>query len=253
MLPKLSEFEEIIDGDWKGGTIAGKRPTEEDLTRCLQALLTRQCIYSSSPGLGRTYEIIRAYASFFEAYFGCLGYRLVVSPRDQMVALSVPVGMSRYDSAYQRMQKDQTQVLLALRLMWEEGVSSQEVGEGGIVETTTGDLIDRIKSVTQTDPPSESNLLDILRYFQKYGVVRVGERDRVERVSPLSILPGVNIVAPDSFLEDLKGWASSTARQEMRSQNEKSTEQPEKTSFTSANQDDDLKDVDLSELFTIDR
>lgn len=216
MLPKLSEYDQIVDGEWKLGGIAGKKPSEEELTRCLQALLTRQCIYSSSPGLGRTYEIIRAYAPFFEGYFGCLGYRLVQSPRDQMVALSVPFGQTRYDASYQRMQKEQILVLLALRLMWEEGVNNQDVIEGGMVETTTAELVDRVKSVTQTDPPEERHLLEALRYFQKYGVVRVGERDRVERVSPLTILPGVNIIAPDIFIDDLKLWAASASKSDQK-------------------------------------
>lgn len=238
----IDEFEQIIDGDWKLGNMAGKRPSREELVRCKQALLTRQCVYSSSPALGRTYEIIRAYSSYFEAYFNGMGYRLVVSPRDQMVALSVPQDQTRYDAAYQRLTKEQTVVLLSLRLMWEEGVNNQDVQEGGIVETTTGDLIDRIKSVTQANPPDERPLTDILRFFQRYGVVRVGERDRIERVSPLMILPGVNIVAPDSFVDDLKLWlASPELKNEHINEPAKSDEADTGTG---------LPDVDLSSFNT---
>lgn len=240
----IEEFEQIVDGEWKLGSIAGKRPSREEMVRCTQALITRQCIYSSSPGLGRTYELIRAYSSYFEAYFACMGYRLIVSPRDQMVSLSVPQEQARYDAAYQRLSKEQTIVLLALRLMWEEGVNNQDVQEGGIVETTTGDLIDRIKNVTQVAPPEERPLLDVLRFFQRYGVVRVGERDRVERVSPLMILPGVNIVAPDSFIEDLKLWL---ANPELKYQKPAQLEIEEtKPEVISVEQSDDMPDIDLS-------
>lgn len=203
----LIEFQEIVNGEWAGGTISGRRPTADELTRALQVMLTRQCIYPSTPGIGRTYDIVRAYAPFFEGYFAALGHRLVVSPRDQMVALSVP-RESRYDTVYERLSKQETVVLLALRLMWEEAVASQDIGEGGIAETTTGDLVDRIKSVTQAEPPEENKLAEILRLFQKHGAVRVGERDRIEKVSPLSILPGVSVLVPDNYLEELKLWAA---------------------------------------------
>lgn len=245
----IDEFEQIIDGDWKLGSIAGKKPTREEMVRCTQALLTRQCIYPSSPGLGRTYEIIRAYSSYFEAYFSCMGYRLVVAGRDQMVALSVPQEQTRYDAAYQRLSKEQTIVLLALRLMWEEGVNNQDVQEGGIVETTTGDLIDRIKSVTQAAPLDERPLLDILRFFQRYGVVRVGERDRIERVSPLAILPGVNIVVPDSFVEDLKLWLASPENKEQKPPT-KQTEQSNENVGVDVDMSDTMPDIDLSSFET---
>jgi hypothetical protein len=88
---EIDEFREIIDGEWPGGAIQGRKPNEDEMRRTLQVMLTRQCIYSSTPGLGRTYEIVRAYASFFERFFGTLGYRLVISPRDQMVEGGLPL------------------------------------------------------------------------------------------------------------------------------------------------------------------
>jgi hypothetical protein len=208
-MSELVEFRQIVDGEWPDGSVHGKKPTDEELTRAAQALMTRQCIYSSTPSLGRTYEILRAYSSFFERYFSVLGYRLVVMPRDQMVALSVPLGEARYDSIYERLRKDETIVLLGLRLLWEESISNQNVGEGGVVETTTGELIDKIRAVTQGEPPEEARLLDILRIFQRHGVARTGVRDRLEKMSPLSILPGVSVVVPDGYLEDLMQYAAS--------------------------------------------
>jgi len=208
MNSEIAEFTQIVDGEWPEGTIQGRRPSPEEMTRALQVMLTRQCVYSSTPGLGRTYDIVRAYSSFFERYFGTLGYRLVVSHKEQMVALQVPMGETRYDAVYERLRKDETIVLLGLRLLWEEAIGTQDVGDGGTVETTTGDLVDRIKTATQADPPDEARLLDILRMFQRQGAVRVGQRDRIEKVSPLTILPGVSVLVPDSYLEELLLWAA---------------------------------------------
>ena len=207
MPPEIAEFAQIVDGDWPH-PVTGRRPGESDLRGALQALLTRQCIYSSTPGLSRTYEIIRQYAPFFSSYFGCLGYNLVVSPRDQMVALQVPAGESRYDAVYERLRKDETLLLLAMRLMWGEAIASQDIQEGGIFETTTGELVERLKTVTQANPPTEARLDDILRMFARHGAVRVGEKDRVEKVSPLTVMPGIAVLVPDTYVSELLLWSA---------------------------------------------
>lgn len=201
---ELREFSQIVDGEWPETPVGAKTPSADELTSAIQVMITRQVIYSHTKGLGGTYEIVKTYGSFFDRYFKAMGLRFISSPRDQMVALSVPQGETRYDAVYERLTKDETLILLALRLVWEEAVANQDIAEGGICETTTGDVIDRFKSATQLDPPNEGRLMDILRLFQRRGAVRVGKRDSVERVTPLSILPGVVVLAPDTFLDDLK-------------------------------------------------
>ena len=208
MQRETDEFRDIVDGDWAGGHVAGRRPSAEEMTRSLQVLITRQCVYAHTPGLGRTYDLVRAYPTFYERYFGALGYRLEISARDQMVALVVPGDEARYDGMFERLRKDETIVLLALRLLWEEAMRAHEIGDAGVVETTTDALVDRIESATQGSPPDEVRLLEILRRFQRNGAVRLGERDRVGRVSPLTILPGIAILVPDSYVEDLMAWVA---------------------------------------------
>jgi hypothetical protein len=210
MPPETDEFRDIVDGDWAGGHIAGKRPTSEEMTRALQVMMTRQCVYSHTPNVGRTYDLVRAYPTFFERYFGSLGYRLMVSPRDQMVALAVPADAPRYDGLFERLRKDETIVLLALRLLWEEALRAHEAGDGSVVSATTDDLVDRIAALTQAPPPEEVRLLEILRTFARHGALRLGERDRVRRVSPLTVLPGVGILVPDSYVKELILWASAS-------------------------------------------
>ena len=116
----------------------GRKPNEDEMRRALQVMLTRQGIYSSTPGLGRTYAIVSLRCRFFERFFGTLGYRLVISPRDQMVALSVPRADSTTTPSTNAFAEDETIVLLALRLLWEEAIGSQDIGDGDTLETTTG-------------------------------------------------------------------------------------------------------------------
>lgn len=213
MPPEVAEFAQIIDGEWPH-PVTGRRPTESELRGALQVMLTRQCIYSSTPGLARTYDLIRQYAPFFSSFFGSLGYTLVVSARDQMVALQVPVGESRYDAVYERLRKDETVVLLALRLLWGEAINNQDIGDGGIFESTTTELIERIRAITQQNPPSEARLDEILRQFARHGAVRTGGKDRIEKVSPISILPGVSVLVPDGYVSDLLLWSAQPAEED---------------------------------------
>lgn len=213
MPPEVAEFAQIVDGEWPH-PVTGRRPTEAELRGALQVMLTRQCIYSSTPGLARTYDLVKQYAPFFSSFFGSLGYVLVVSARDQMVALQVPMGESRYDAVYERLRKDETIVLLALRLMWGEAINKQDIGDGGIFESTTAELVDRIRTITQQNPPSEARLDEILRQFARHGAVRTGGKDRFEKVSPISILPGVAVLVPDGYVSDLLLWSAQPAEED---------------------------------------
>ena len=87
----LEPFRAIVDGE-EPPPPGARAPDEEELTRALQVLLKSQCVYAGTPGIGRSYELARHYAPFFQAYFACLGYRFEVSHRDQMVCLRVPAG-----------------------------------------------------------------------------------------------------------------------------------------------------------------
>jgi hypothetical protein len=205
----INEFVEIVEGEWSDGPNMKKPPNEAELRRALQFLLTRQCVYADMPNLGRLYEVLRHYASFVERYFAALDYDLVLSNHDQMIALKVPVDQSRFDTVYQRFTKEEILILLSLVLLREEAISRQEIGDFGRVEVTTGDLLDRLKTVTQLEPPDEPRLITVLKKFGRFGCVRLGERDRLDKIIPLTIMPGVNVMAPDNFIENLKLWASS--------------------------------------------
>lgn len=206
---ELKEFSDITAAEVRGD--GPRPPTEEELTRALQVLMVRQCVYSSTPGVGRTYDIVREHAPFFERYFGALGYGLIISHRDQMVALSVPDVTSRYDAIYERLRKDETLVLLMLKLIFEEGLREHRVADGGIVETSTNEIVDKFEATAGERPPEEGRMIDILRFFQRKGVVRIGQRDRIEHITPVSVLPGIDVVVPESYVEQLKLWATSAS------------------------------------------
>jgi len=203
----LEPFRAIVDGD-EPPPPGARAPSEEELTRALQVLLKNQCVYSATPGIGRTYDLARHYAPFFQGYFACLGYAFEVSHRDQMVFLKVPPDGVRHDAQAERLRKDETLVLLALRLAYEEGLRDHRVTTDGVVECTTDDLAESIRTATRSDPPEETRLLEILRRFSRKGAVRLGERDKTEKLTPLMVLPGIAVLSPDAWMEHVRAWAS---------------------------------------------
>lgn len=202
----LDAFRAIVDGD-EPPPPGSRAPSEEDLTRALQVLLKSQCVYAGTPGLGRSYDIARHYAPFFRSYFACLGYAFEVSHRDQMVFLRVPTDGVRHDGQSERLRKDETLVLLALRLAYEEGLRDHRVTTEGVVECTTDDIADAIRTAARSDPPEETRLTEILRLFARKGAVRLGERDKVEKITPLMVLPGIGVLSPDAWMEQVRAWA----------------------------------------------
>ncbi len=51
----------------------------------------------------------------------------------------------------------------------------------------------------RSDPPDEARLIEILRLFARKGALRLGERDRLERVTPLTVMPGIAVLSPDGL------------------------------------------------------
>ncbi|MCJ2045173.1 DUF4194 domain-containing protein [Methylobacterium sp. J-078] len=203
----LEPFRAIVDGE-EPPPPGARAPSEEELTRALQVLLKSQCVYAGTPGIGRSYELARHYAPFFQAYFGCLGYRFEVAHRDQMVCLRVPLDGIRHDAQGERLRKDETLVLLSLRLAYEEGLRAHQVTTEGVVECTTDDIAESIRTVTRSDPPDEQRLIDILRLFARKGALRLGERDKVEKITPLMVLPGITVLSPDTWMDQVRSWGA---------------------------------------------
>ncbi|TXN60328.1 DUF4194 domain-containing protein [Methylobacterium sp. WL6] len=202
----LEPFRTIVDGE-EPPPPGARAPDVEELTRALAVLLKGQVIYANTPGIGRSYELARHYAPFFTDYFACLGYALTVSHRDQMVSLTLAQDGPRHDIVAERLRKDETLVLLALRLIYEEGLRDHRVSTDGLVECTTDDVTERIRTAARSDPPEETRLIEILRLIARRGGLRLGERDRAERVTPVSVLPGILVLASDAWLDRLRAWS----------------------------------------------
>ena len=150
---------------------------EENLQSALQAILFHQCLYQDWPH-APAYRLLTRHFAHVKPILAAFGYRLVHHPAAQM--LTVEAASVVYGVQMARMRKDETVVLLVLRLLYAEGISSLD--EQGRVEVTTDYVHDRLRTAGE-EPPSIQRLQDILRAFQRKGMVRVGDRDPIESSS----------------------------------------------------------------------
>jgi hypothetical protein len=175
------------------------------ITHALQALLHHQVIYDDTHGVpGHVIALIRQEARFFDSYFNVMGYRLRIENHHQMIALeplAKPYGASRVG-----LKKDDTLVRLALRLILDEGFKHGAMDEHGRVTSDTDELYERFHSMGQISPPPDARLNEILKDLARLGAVKIGDRDRQERVTALKILPGLRVYVSDGYIAKVNEW-----------------------------------------------
>lgn len=168
---------------------------EAGLQTALQALLLHQCLYEDWP-YAPAYRIIVRHLSQVQPIMAAFGYTLTHHPVAHMLTLQVTGAV--YGTLLSRLRKDETIVLLVLRLLYAEGVSSLD--ENGRVEITTDDVHDRLRA-TGDEPPAMVRLHEILKAFQRKGLVRIGEKDPLDQLIVLQIMPGITMLVPDVYVE----------------------------------------------------
>jgi len=173
---------------------------EEELQSALQALLFHQCLYEDWP-YPPAYRIIARHLAHIQPIVGAFGYRIVHHAVASMLVLETDSVVYGVNMAC--LKKDETIVLLVLRLLYAEGISSLD--DRGRVESTTDDIHDRLRSAGE-EPPTIKRLIEILKLFQRKGIVRIGENDPEEQLLQLTIMPGVTVLVPDVYVEAVIQW-----------------------------------------------
>lgn len=174
--------------------------SDEEVQSALQALLFHQCLYEDWP-YPPAYRLIARHLGHIQSIVGAFGYRLVHHAVAAMLVLE-PGGVV-YGVHMARLKKDETVVLLILRLLYAEGVSSLD--ERGRVDSNTDEIHDRLRTAGE-EPPAINRLTEILKGFQRKGLVRLGENDPEEKVLQLQIMLGVTVLVPDVYVEGVIQW-----------------------------------------------
>jgi hypothetical protein len=175
---------------------------EEELQLALQALMFHQCLYEEWPSAA-SYKLIVRNLRHVRPIIGAFGFRLEHSELVKM--LVVKLQQPGYGVAMNRLRKDETVVLLCLRLLYEEQMRAGASDESGRVLTISSEVYDQIRRTTGEAPPAAARLFEILALLQRRGLVRVGERD-TEQVANVTIYPGITYLVPDLFVTALDSW-----------------------------------------------
>ena len=198
---ELTELRNLLDSPDNRGRHA---TSEEDIRQALQALLMHQILYRDWPLSGGPFNTVHRHRSFFDRYVAAMGAELVFEHRVGMIAMRPAT--SQYGWRQNRLKKDQTLVLLALRYLYDEGMETSQMTGDGRIETTTDHVHDLISTGVGEAPPEESRLTEILHGFHRKGLVRLGKRDTAERLTPLTVLPGVRILVSDVYVQAVADW-----------------------------------------------
>lgn len=221
----------------------GKVAIREDIETAIQALLMHQVVYEDTPGLSRGARLaLSNHRDFFAKWFAAAGMVLVHEPREQMTALVSDKKL--YGWHQMRLKRDETLVRLALRYILDNGAAVGTVDEHGRVASDTDELIDTYRTLGKCEPPSEVGLEEILGDLVRIGAIRRSARDRIERVTPLLLLPGLRIHVPDSFALSVAKWVDEgcLGANVLVSQDSGSQQSAEESEITDENVSLDIKD-----------
>lgn len=189
---ELSEVTRILDSG----------VAEGDLQLALQALIFHQCLYEEWPS-SAAYKLIVRHIAQVRPIIAAFGFRLEHSALLRM--LVVKLEQPGYGVSMNRLRKDETIVLLCLRLLYEEQIRSGASDEAGRVLTISSEVYDQIHRTTGETPPAATRLFEILGQFQRRGLVRVGLRDE-DQVANVTIFPGITLLVPDAYVGMIADW-----------------------------------------------
>jgi hypothetical protein len=199
MVHELKEVDDLLDGG------RGDAVDKELVETAIQVMLFHQVVYSDTWGVPRdALSLLWSQRGFFERYFAAAGFRMRYEHREQMVALESHGRL--YGWKQSRLKKDETLVRLFAALILEEGWRNGTMDEQGRVASDTDELAEMFRNLARCEPPSERRLADILGDLHRLGGVRIGDRDRFERVTSVTVLPGMRVHVSESHVDGLREW-----------------------------------------------
>ena len=160
-------------------------------------LITRQAIHHDDRYYQTSYRLLNDHHSHFADLFGALGYEFSIS-RDRGYVRLGP-GEAGNGARRGRIKKEETLMLLTLRIAWEEGVRSGDADDYERVETSTAMLADRYTTLGGGALPSKSKVIEMLRDWAGRGLLRLGEEDKEAESAPVVI---TSVIA-DIVTEDM--------------------------------------------------
>ncbi len=192
----LEELEARVEKEKKDNPQAGEE--DEIVVRFQKAareLLLRQVLHADDSQKTH-YQIIARHRSYFKALMASFGYELTYDSTYQYFHLKP--GQMDVESNRGKFRKDETILLFALRIMWEEGSRDGEMDEFGRIVIDTNLLLDRYMTLGGGEIPATGRVKDILNRLADRRFIRFGDEDKEEEIMEVIIMPVITeLVSPD--------------------------------------------------------
>jgi hypothetical protein len=173
---------------------------EESLQQASSLMLGRQFLYLHRPRDRDTYRLVVNHYDYFRNLFDALGWSL---HRDDDFGF---VGLLPTETEnFARLKLVDTLLVLALRLLYEEGMDRLEVRDG-CVYAETEELLGRYETLLKRKRPGLTEMRAILARLARFGLIETDDVQGSELLPRLRILPGIRVVTDSRVMERLAGY-----------------------------------------------
>ena len=178
--------------------ISNRDGTEPELLKKAAAtLLNRQFLFSDSQRDRKRFQLLINNRDYFDSLFDAIDHHFIYDQEYGMVGV-VP----RSREASESLKKDETIVLLILRLLFEEAIESFSV-RNGCVKASSSDLLAKFEiAMGPNNRPGLSELRNMLNRFKRSGLIDDIHDD--DRVIDFQIRPSVRVVLNEGWMKVLE-------------------------------------------------
>lgn len=178
---------------------------EDSLRQAASLLLGRQFLYLHRPRDRDTYRLVLNHYDYFRNLFDALGWSL--HRDDDFGFLGLLPGETEN---FARLKLVDTLLVLALRLLYEEGMDRMEVQEG-CVYAEAEELLGRYETLLRRKRPGLTEMRAILARLARFGLIETDEVHGGDLLPKLRILPGIRVVTDSRVMERLAGYMTEAA------------------------------------------
>ena len=204
---RLDDFTDVIDKECRGRR---KKLDADEVALLLQKaardLLVRQVIHSDDNYLKSSYRLLSRHSACYERLFDGLGYQIVFDSVYSYILL-LP-GENDSGSRRGRVSKEETLLLFALRVLWEEGVREGEMDDFGRIETDTEILYDRYTAMSDAEFPTPARFNEHFTRLKSRGILRVKEKNKEEEFILFVIMPVIREIVTTDLAREVETFLS---------------------------------------------
>jgi hypothetical protein len=171
----------------------------EEMRRAAAVLLERQFLFADNRRDKSFYNTIIEHEDYYSNLFDALNYELKCVRSTGYVGI-VP----RSADTIVRLAKDQSMLLLSLRVIYEEHFQECRLGDNSQAYTDSEALLTSYVTHTGAKRPLLGRLREIITMFSRQGIVEKDEDD--EKIIKFRIRPSIREIVTEGYLKTLESY-----------------------------------------------